>query len=235
MTSSAAAPVPGSRRADARARITSAALDLFESQGYAATTIEAITSAAGVARRTFFLHFRSKDDVVFPDHEALTGAVADLLAARTEGSATDAVADAVRLVFGSYVNDADIALRRYRLVREVPELRDREIAWVQRYQHLFARYLHGRLDDLEHGALLAEVTASGFVAAHNVALRDWLRRGGGGDAVRDLDSNIMWLTRSLDHVRRGGDAPRMVVAVFDDHADPREITRLVEQARTSSS
>jgi AcrR family transcriptional regulator len=224
---------PTGRRADARPRITAAALDLFEAQGYAATTVEAIATEAGVARRTFFLHFRSKDDVVFPDHEALAGAVADLLAGRAEGSATDAVGDAVRLVFASYVNDADVALRRYRLVREIPELREREIAWVQRYQHLFARYLHDRLDHLPHGPLLAEVTASGFVAAHNVALREWLRRGGGGDPMSELDDALAWLTRSLDLVRRGGDAPRMVVAVFDDHADSAEITRLVEQARAT--
>ncbi len=228
-------PITSSRKGDARARITAAALDLFEAQGYAATTIDAITTEAGVARRTFFLHFRSKDDVVFPDHEALAGSVAALLDSRPEGPASDAVGDAVRLVFASYVTEGEIALRRYRLVREIPELRDREIAWVQRYHRLFARYLHSRLDALDHGALQAEAMAGGFVAAHNVVLRDWLRRGGGGEPLAELDEALAWLARSHDLVRRGGGAPRTVVAVFDDDVDPREITRLVEQARAASS
>jgi AcrR family transcriptional regulator len=45
-------------------RIFEAALDLFMQQGYAATTVEQITKAAGVAKGTFFTHFASKEAIL---------------------------------------------------------------------------------------------------------------------------------------------------------------------------
>ncbi|ADP82383.1 TetR/AcrR family transcriptional regulator [Pseudofrankia inefficax] len=47
-----------------RARITAAALRLFEVQGYAETTIDQIAVAAGVGRRTVFHHFPSKEAIL---------------------------------------------------------------------------------------------------------------------------------------------------------------------------
>jgi AcrR family transcriptional regulator len=47
-------------------RIFEVAVHLFRTQGYDATTVEAITSAAGVAKGTFFNHFASKHAVL--DH-----------------------------------------------------------------------------------------------------------------------------------------------------------------------
>jgi len=40
------------------------ALELFDSKGYAATTIDDIASAAGSTRTTFYLHFASKAEVM---------------------------------------------------------------------------------------------------------------------------------------------------------------------------
>ncbi|MBX0331227.1 TetR/AcrR family transcriptional regulator [Oscillochloris sp. ZM17-4] len=42
-------------------RIFAAAIALFREQGFAATTVEQITQAAGVAKGTFFTHFASKE------------------------------------------------------------------------------------------------------------------------------------------------------------------------------
>ena len=50
-----------------RARIAAAALDLFERQGYAETTIDQIAEAAQVGRRTVFEYFPTKAAMVF-DH-----------------------------------------------------------------------------------------------------------------------------------------------------------------------
>jgi AcrR family transcriptional regulator len=45
-------------------RLFEEAIRLFIEQGYEATTIEAITAAAGVAKGTFFTHFASKEAVL---------------------------------------------------------------------------------------------------------------------------------------------------------------------------
>jgi AcrR family transcriptional regulator len=219
-------PAPG----DARARIEAAALDLFEQQGYAATTVEAIATAAGVARRTFFLHFPSKDAVVFLHHEELSARVAALLDSSTESPAVPAMCEAVRMVFAHYVDEPEIALRRYHLVKDVPELRAREIAWVQRYRVLFARFLHSRLDERPHGPLEAETMAGSFAAVHNHMLRRWLKDDLGPDPMAEFDEALVWLSQSFDTALRGGAPRRLVVAVFDEGTDPREIAAQVEAA-----
>jgi len=220
------APAP---RADARTRITEAAMDLFERQGYAATTVDAIAERAGVARRTFFHHFASKDAVVFPDHEALVARVSAHLA-DAPGEPVEAIAGALRIVLTSYLADPDLALRRYRLTRSSAVLREREIAWVQRYQLLFSRYLDVRYADVPQGPVAADVVAAGLVAVHNHVLRQWLKRGGGGDVLRELDESVAWFDRSVGLVQRGHGPRRVVVAVFDDDIDPQELVARVRDA-----
>lgn len=52
------------QKAETARRIFEAALRLFHEQGFAATTVEQITKAAGVAKGTFFVHFASKEAVL---------------------------------------------------------------------------------------------------------------------------------------------------------------------------
>lgn len=53
-----------------RKRIAETALDLFQRQGYADTTIDQIAAAAGVGRRTIFRHFPTKEAILV-DHLSL--------------------------------------------------------------------------------------------------------------------------------------------------------------------
>lgn len=52
-----------------RQRIVTAAVKLFDEQGYEQTTVAQIAVAADVDPKTFFNYFRSKDEVVFADAE----------------------------------------------------------------------------------------------------------------------------------------------------------------------
>lgn len=47
-----------------RQRLIDAAREVFVREGYAATTIEDITNAAGASRATFYLHFKTKPEIV---------------------------------------------------------------------------------------------------------------------------------------------------------------------------
>jgi AcrR family transcriptional regulator len=67
-----------------RARIAAVALELFQSQSYAETTIDQIAAGAHVGRRTVFEHFPSKEAIVF-DHLVVRREVAlDRLRARPD-------------------------------------------------------------------------------------------------------------------------------------------------------
>jgi AcrR family transcriptional regulator len=59
------------QKALTRSRLLDAAAELFVRQGYAATTIEEIATAAGATRATFYLHFSSKSDLVHGLYAAL--------------------------------------------------------------------------------------------------------------------------------------------------------------------
>ncbi|WP_327365491.1 TetR/AcrR family transcriptional regulator [Streptomyces sp. NBC_01217] len=57
-------PVRRRRGRGARERILKAATELFTAQGINATGMEQLTTAAGVSKRTVYMHFTGKDDLV---------------------------------------------------------------------------------------------------------------------------------------------------------------------------
>lgn len=160
-------------------RLREAAFELFSAQGFEATTVDDIAQRARVGRTTYFRHFRTKEDVVFPDHPTLAAAVAARLdAAADEEPPATAITEAALVVLREYVGEGERSRARYRLVRSVEPLRARELASTQPYQRAFGRYLRRVLGDADSGLdaeVLAEVLAAGVIAAHNNILRRWLR------------------------------------------------------------
>src|SRR5262245_37245739 len=64
MRATRSSPPPLSRGETTRARIREAANELFLRHGVEATTVEAIASAAGVSKPTFYLYFQRKEDLL---------------------------------------------------------------------------------------------------------------------------------------------------------------------------
>jgi AcrR family transcriptional regulator len=177
-------------KASARDRLAQAAFSLFDEQGYEQTTVDDITERAGLGRTTFFRYYRSKEDVIFPDHDLMLKQLGNRLAAASHETALVAVSDAVRLVMLHYLEEGDVARRRYRLTSTVPALRDREIASVARYQRLFREFITEWMGEAaEAASLRAEVMAAAMVAAHNHVLRRWLRDES-SDPIRELDDAL---------------------------------------------
>ncbi|MEU6009418.1 TetR/AcrR family transcriptional regulator [Streptomyces sp. NPDC047453] len=171
----------------ARNRLADAAFALFDERGYEQTTVDDIAERAGVGRTTFFRHYRSKEEVIFPDHDRLLELIRDRLATSSHSTALVAVSDAVRLVLLHYVDEGDLARRRYRLTSKVAALRDREIASVARYQRLFREFIADWMGDpTQSASLRAELMAAAVAAAHNHVLRRWLR-GESSDPVAEVD------------------------------------------------
>ncbi|MFJ6935029.1 TetR family transcriptional regulator [Streptomyces sp. NPDC101132] len=241
------------QRLKMRRELAAAAMELFASKGYEATTVDEIAATAGVARRTFFRHFRSKEEAIFPDHDdTLIRAEAVLDAAPAHEHPLDTVCRGIKEVMKMYAASPAVSVERYRLTREVPTLREREIASVARYERLFTRYLLAHFDETDHhdgndDPLLAEVAASAVVTAHNHVLRRWLRAGGQGDVEAQLDHafGIVRKTfgtgigagRSLDGASAPAAAPAAVgaegevlVAVARTDAPLDEVMRTIEEA-----
>jgi AcrR family transcriptional regulator len=186
----------------ARDRLAEAAFALFAERGYEQTSIDDITERAGLGRTTFFRHYRSKEDVIFPDHDLLLAQIGERLRTSSDGTALLAVSDAVRLVLTHYVEEGDLARRRYALTSGVPALRDREIASVARYQRLFREFIAEWMGDpAEPAPLRAELMAAAVVAAHNHVLRRWLR----GESPNPMAEVDLALRQVIDLFTAPGD------------------------------
>jgi AcrR family transcriptional regulator len=214
-------------RPSPRDTLAQAAVTLFAERGYEQTTIDDITERAGVGRTTFFRYYRSKEDVIFPDHDRLLGQVRSRLQTSSHGTALVAVADAVRLVLLHYIDEGDLARQRYALTSTVPALRDREIASVARYQRLFREFIASWMaDPREAASLRAELMAASVVAAHNHVLRRWLR-GESPDPIGEVDEAMSQVI-ALFAVPTGGAGTDTTIVAF---RTSRDIDTLIPELR----
>ncbi|QKE85556.1 TetR family transcriptional regulator [Arthrobacter sp. NEB 688] len=167
-----------------RERLTDAAFALFAERGFHETTVDDVVARAGVGRTTFFRAFSAKEDVIFPDHEALVAQVQERLAASSDAPALAAASDAAGLVLEHYLAEGDRARLRYRITRQVAALRDREAASQLPYHRAFRVFLRDLTGESEASDLRAELLAGAVVTAHNHVLRRWLRGHTEADAAR---------------------------------------------------
>lgn len=216
-------------QAQFRSGVASIALGLFVSQGYEATSVDEIAQAAGISRSKFFRQFRSKEDVIFADHETLLEQAAVLLA-QEHADPWAAVCRTAAMVFEHFAKQVETARQRYQVVNAVPALRDRELVTVFRYERLFGQYLRDAVPGLP--PLDAVRFAATVISTHNFLLRELMRN------ERQLD--VGELQAALDDVRRlyGVLAPsdasppaeeEVVVVVFPKSLPPAELARRLQQ------
>lgn len=211
-----------------RERLVSAAFELADQHGWDATSVDDITTRAGTGRTTFFRHFRSKEDVALPDHDALLARVEARLATATARTEQVALREAARIVLDHYLTEGDTARARFRLTRGVPALRERELASVHRYVLLFARHLRSWYADTHDGALRAELTASAVITAHNHVLRAWLCDQTSTPSA-DFDEAM-----DLALAPAGTDAPTRTIVIRAGDADVESTLAEVRAALTGS-
>ncbi|WP_036563185.1 TetR family transcriptional regulator [Nocardioides halotolerans] len=133
------------KKARTRATIQREALRLFQRDGYAATSVEAIAAAAEVSPSTFFRYFPTKEDVVLTDFmDAAT--VERFVEAPAELSLVEALTHAVRTGIAELPKeDFELEHLRNRLIRDVPELRRGMVAEMVRPMGLLAEAIGRRL------------------------------------------------------------------------------------------
>ena len=136
----------GRPQAASRELLQDAALELFLENGYAGTTIEQITTRAGVSRNTFFNYFDAKSDVFWVElDDALERIPASLSTAPTATGGIRAV-EAALLEFGSQFGPERVpfALTQYELIGSVNELQASALTRFTRQAALLADFLTSR-------------------------------------------------------------------------------------------
>lgn len=211
---------------------STAAIRHLAERGYEATTAEDLAAAVGMSRSTFFRRFGSKDDVVFADHDHALARLETALEDTTLAPA-DALVSATADVLRLLLRDPDAARLRFELMRLTPALRDRELVITHRYERVFTRYVR-EVQQPGTPAWVASTLGASLVAAHNAALRAWLR-GRVTDAAAALAGDLRqltslyarWLTNDHDGTER-----RVLVAVYETAGSPESVLAAVaEQLR----
>jgi len=151
------------------------ALALFVEQGFEATTVEQIASAAGISPATFYRHFRAKEDVLFNE-----GYDPFLERAFADRPAGEPLAETVRTVYQEFAArlleaDHQALLIRHRLMSSVPALRDRLMREERTNLDQLVKLLADRAgrgpDDFE-----VRLAAAAVNAAFAQAAQYWLDR-----------------------------------------------------------
>src|SRR3712207_5341683 len=95
----------------ARQRLQDAALALFAERGYAAATVDDIAARAGVSQRTFFRHFRDKEEVLFGADDRLLGVLVGGVRSAPEGTGAPHLVRAALLALAHELQPDREALR----------------------------------------------------------------------------------------------------------------------------
>jgi len=164
----------GDSRADVRARIEQAALDLFARKGFEQVIIDDVAAAAGISRRTFFRYFATKADAVWGDFDAHVARLERLLAG------TDPRQPVLASVCAAYVEvndyaDADLPVLRERMqliLREPSLLAHSQLRYAD-VDRVVAEHV-ARRAACSPGSLVPRLVAVSTRAAATTAFELWL-------------------------------------------------------------
>ncbi|EJC82335.1 transcriptional regulator [Rhizobium leguminosarum bv. trifolii WSM2297] len=128
------------KRRQTRDRIEHAAMTLFLERGFEVTTIEDITEAADVSKRSFFDYFPSKEEVVFAWQDGFADRLMAEIAARpAEEPSVAAVEAAITATVIASVDERSLALGE--LIHSTPALNARDQLKYARLEQKLAEAL----------------------------------------------------------------------------------------------
>jgi mycofactocin system transcriptional regulator len=104
----------GRRRSTSWEHISNVAIDLFTARGFDEVSVDDVAEAAGIARRTLFRYYPSKNALPWGDFEAHLARMRDLLADLDPAVGIDDALRTALLAFNTF-DDAETARHRQRM------------------------------------------------------------------------------------------------------------------------
>jgi len=162
------------RRRELVRTIAAAAVELFEKNGFQATTIDDIAEAAGISRTTFFRHCATKEAAVLVDDAGMEG---ELITAAAQAAPRHALRDLesawerIAAVFDEDHQGRDRFLRVRRLMQQHPAL---HAAGLERDAVLTARIAEALRDGPGLNGLDAHAVAESFSLGMRLTFDHWV-------------------------------------------------------------
>lgn len=142
----ASGPRVGRRPSTTQDHITDVALALFASRGFDEVSVDDVAKAAGIARRTLFRYYASKNAIPWGDFDAHLQDLRDLLSSlSTEITLAQALREAL-LSFNTY-DDQEMAQhrRRMRVILETAGLQAYSMTMYAGWREVIAAYVAHRI------------------------------------------------------------------------------------------
>ncbi|MFB8774841.1 TetR/AcrR family transcriptional regulator [Streptomyces broussonetiae] len=187
------------RKAERRARFLDAALRLFgDVPGYRATTVAALSEAAGLSTRQFYEEFRTLEDVLAALHLQVNDWAEQAVLAALADAGGLPLADRVTTIFGAYAGNVTADPRRIRItfveiVGVSPRLEEQRLARRARWVDLLCAEATAAVARGEAAPRDYRLAATAFIGSVNGLLHDF--SAGWVDAT--LDEVVGELVRQL--------------------------------------
>ncbi|TRW79634.1 TetR family transcriptional regulator [Mycolicibacterium sp. 018/SC-01/001] len=185
-----------------RQALIDAALTLITVQGYDATTVDQIASAAGVAPRTFFHHFAAKEDIFFDGYAERLGEATRRFRASQSRTLWGALAEAADAVGRAIAEAPDLFLVRARMYQEVPALRASMLRINEDWIDQLSEEVGRRLDADPRRDLRPRLAATLVNGANRAAIDVWVAYDGRSDIVAGIGESIGYLRPAIDELER---------------------------------
>jgi TetR/AcrR family transcriptional regulator, regulator of mycofactocin system len=181
-----------------RQDIEQCALTLFQTHGYAETTILMIAEAAGVSRTSFFRYYGSKSELIWAPFDEHTAQLRTLL---SQGSITMSTMDVVRQgVVGAMrfsIDPAGTWVQRFAVMDSSVDLSAQLSAHWDGWATAIAEYVAARTG-ASPADLVPRAVGGAMQAAFIALLRGWLTVSEPGFAVLDeMDARLIPLCDAL--------------------------------------
>ncbi len=164
----------GRRRSTTGDHITNVALDLFAERGFDDVSVDDVARAAGIARRTLFRYYPSKNAIPWGDFDAHLDLMRDLLNEVPGSAPTSAALRSAMLAFNSF-DEAETAhhRQRMRVILETAALQAHSMTMYAGWRAVVAAFVARRLD-VEATDLIPQTTAWTMLGVALSAYEYWL-------------------------------------------------------------
>jgi AcrR family transcriptional regulator len=184
------------RRAERRQRLLAAGLELFGTEGYAASSIEKLCNSAGVSTRNFYEEFQSREDLLIALHDRIIDeAFHSVVAALRDADDTplrERFTRAVRAFVTTTASDPRWARLSYvEIIGVSNTVENHRIAWRERWAGFLVSEAKRAVERGEADDRDFHLGAVALIGAVNELVHHWSMSGG----KRSLDDVIAEIVR----------------------------------------
>ncbi len=136
----------GRRRTTTPDHITDVAIELFTARGFDEVSVDDVAAAAGIARRTLFRYYASKNAILWGDFDAHLALLQELLDNVDPRVALGEALRAALLAFNTF-NDCETARHRQRMrvILQTADLQDYSMTMYAGWRAVMAGFVASRL------------------------------------------------------------------------------------------